>query len=61
MSLINRIVSMLHIPDIKVKKKERKPSVIKDVIQNPDSFKLEMFVENEEIVIRVKRREEEES
>ncbi len=59
MNLINRIISMFHVSDIKLKKKEKKPSVVKDVIKDPDSFKLEMYVENGEIVIKVKKRSEE--
>ncbi len=59
MNLINRIISMFHVSDIKLKKKEKKPSVVKDVVKDPDSFKLEMYVENGEIVVKIRKKTEE--
>lgn len=42
-----------------MKKKEKKPSVVKDVVKDPDSFKLEMYVENGEIVVKIRKKTEE--
>lgn len=58
MNLIKSIVSLLNISSIKLKKnkKDEKPSLVKDVVKDPDSFLLEAYVENGEIVIKVKKR-----
>lgn len=58
MNLIKSIVSLLDISSIKLKKdkKNEKPSLVKDVVKDPDSFLLEAYVENGEIVIKVKKR-----
>ena len=45
--------------EIKKRKKKEKPSTVKDLINNPDQYKLEMFVENNEIVVKIRKREEE--
>lgn len=60
MNLIKSIVGMFDISNFKIrkKKKEEKPSTIKDLIDNPDQYKLEMFVENNEIIVKIKKREE---
>lgn len=55
------IASMIDVSKLKFQKKEEKPSIIKDVLSEPDLFKLEAFVENGEIVIKIKKREELES
>ena len=59
MKLLNHIISMFKISDIKIKKKGQKPSVVKDVVSDPDSFKLEMYVENGEIVVKIRKKNEE--
>lgn len=61
-NLIRSIIGMFDIFDfkfIKRKKKKRKPSTVKDLIDNPDQYKLEMFVENDEIIVKIRKREEE--
>lgn len=61
MNLIKSIIGMFDVSDFKIKrrKKKEKPSTIKDLIDNPDQYKLEMFVENNEIVVKIRKREEE--
>ena len=61
MNLIKSIIGMFDVSDFKIKKrkKKQKPSTIKDLIDNPDQYKLEMFVENNEIIVKIKKREEE--
>lgn len=61
MNLIKSIIGMLDISDFKIKKrkKKEKPSTIKDLIDNPDQYKLEMFVENNEVIVKIRKREEE--
>lgn len=58
MNLIKSIVSLLDVSSIKLKKnkKDEKPSLVKDVVKDPDSFLLEAYVEDGEIVIKVKKR-----
>lgn len=40
------------------KKKKKKPSLIKEVMDSPEFFKLEAFIEGEEIIVKIKRKEE---
>ena len=60
MSLIKTLLGKIDISKMKLKtkKKEKKPTLLKEVIDNPEAFKLEAFIENEEIVIKVKRKDE---
>ena len=61
MSLIKTLLDKIDISKIKKKKKnkeKKKPTLLKEVIDNPEAFKLEAFIENEEIVIKVKRKDE---
>lgn len=39
------------------KKEEKKEPLLKNVINNPEEFKLEAYVENDEIIVKIKRRE----
>lgn len=54
--LIKQIMSMIKVckPE-KKEKKEKKKSIFLDLIDNPDNFKLELYTENEEIVMKIKR------
>ena len=52
--LIKQIISMIKICK-KKKKEEKKKSIYLDLINNPDDFKLELYTENEEIVVKIKR------
>lgn len=58
MNLIKKIVSLLDISSIRLKKnkKDEKPSLVKDIIRDPDSFLLEAYTEDGEIVIKLKKR-----
>jgi methyltransferase-like protein len=62
MDILKAIFGKLDISELIMKRKEKekseqKPSLLKDVIENPESFKLEAFIENDEIIVKVKRRE----
>lgn len=57
MSLIKTLLGKIDISKIKLKTK-KKPTLLKEVMDNPEAFKLEAFIENEEIVIKVKRKDE---
>lgn len=61
MSLIKTLLGKIDISKIKLKtkkKEKKKPTLLKEVMDNPEEFKLEAFIENEEIVIKVKRKDE---
>ena len=53
MVVLNKVLSK-----ISIKKKEKKVSLIKEVTDKPELFKLEAFIENNEIIIKIKRKEE---
>ncbi|MCD8372124.1 MAG: hypothetical protein LUD27_02350 [Clostridia bacterium] len=60
MNLIKSIVQMFNVSGLRIKKeKKKKTSIIKDLIDCPDQYKLEMTVEGEEIVIKIRKKEEE--
>lgn len=40
-----------------IKRMTKKPSLIKDVMDKPEEFKLEAFIENDEIIVKIKRKE----
>lgn len=59
MELLNKIISRLDISSLRFKRiteEEQKPSLLRDVIQTPEKFKLEAVIEGEEIQISIKRR-----
>ena len=61
MSLIKTLLGKIDISKIKLKtkkKEKKKPALLKEVMDNPEAFKIEAFIENEEIVIKVKRKDE---
>lgn len=59
MNVINSLVKMFDISNIRFKKKEKKKqSVIKDLLECPDQYKLEMYVKDEEIIIKIHKIEE---
>ena len=35
---------------------DKKPSMIKDVMDNPEDYKLEAYIEGGEIIVRIKKR-----
>lgn len=61
MKILNKVLSLISIS--KTEKTEKKPSMIKEVMDCPEHFKLEAFIENDEIIVKIKRKEtkEEES
>ena len=46
------------ISKVTIKRKKKKPSLVKEVMDSPECFKLEAFIENEEIIVKIKRKEE---
>lgn len=59
MDFINKIISRLDISSLRFKRlteEEQKPSLLRDVLQTPEKFKLEAVIEGEEIHVSIKRR-----
>ena len=52
MNILNKILSM-----IAIKKIEKKPSMIKEAMDKPEEFILEAFIENDEIIVKIKRKD----
>lgn len=42
---------------VTIKRMTKKPSLIKEVMDKPEEFKLEAFIENDEIIVKIKRKE----
>lgn len=42
---------------IKKVEKKKQPSLLKQVKDNPEKFKLEAYIENDEIIMKIKKRE----
>ena len=54
MNILNKILSMIA---IKKNRKKKKPSMIKEVMDKPEEFILEAFIENDEIIVKIKRKD----
>lgn len=52
MSILNKVLLK-----VTLNHKDKKPNLIKDVMDKPEEFKLEAFIENDEVIIKIKRRE----
>lgn len=52
MDILNKILSK-----VTIKRMTKKPSLIKEVMDKPEEFKLEAFIENDEIIVKIKRKE----
>lgn len=52
--LFGKFISSIKV-NFKPKKKER--NIVKDFIDNPELFKLEAFIENDEIKVTIKKKE----
>ena len=63
MGVIRALFGKMDIVNFELRRKpknktEEKPSILKDILDNPELFKLEATIENEEVVVRIKRKEE---
>lgn len=58
MSIVTKLFGKIDVSTLKFRKtkKEKKRSLLGEVIENPENFKLEAFIEGEEIIIHVKRK-----
>ena len=52
--LITKIISKVTFK----KRKKKEPSLIKSFMDHPELFRLEAFIENEEIIVKIKKKEE---
>ena len=51
MNILNKVLSK-----VPIKKKVKKPSLIKEIRDKPEEFILESFIENDEIIMKIKRK-----
>lgn len=58
MKLLDKIVTKLTLG--KMQKAQVKRTVINDLLEDPEKFKAEIYIENNEIILKVKKRENEE-
>lgn len=58
MSLVKSLLGKIDVSKIHLKLKKEKPNLLKEVMNNPEAFKLEAVIEDEEIVIKIKRKDE---
>lgn len=57
MKVINKLIGKIDISSIKFKKEKKDPSLLKELIDEPEKFILTAFIENDEIKISVKKKE----
>lgn len=59
MKILNDILTKLTLGKMKkVEIPTKKRTILNEVMENPEDFKLEAFIENDEIIFKVKRKEE---
>lgn len=54
----NRILTKIGVSGIKrlMKRKNKRRTVLSDLLDNPENFKMEAFIEEEEIIVKIRRR-----
>jgi hypothetical protein len=58
MDVIKTILGKMDVSELIAKRKAaKKPSLLSEVINKPEKFKLEAFIEGEEIIVKIMRRE----
>lgn len=59
MGIVTKILGKIDVSTLKLKKgkEKKKRSLLKEVIENPEEFKLEAFMEGDEITIHIRKRE----
>lgn len=55
MSIVNGFRTLMI--KIGIKRTKKKSSIIKELIDNPENVKLEVYIEGEELILKVKRKE----
>lgn len=61
MSIIKKMLGQLDLSSLRFKKSRKskqKASLLKNVIESPEKFKLEALIEDDEIKITIRRRED---
>ena len=56
MNVIKSIFGKVDVSKFRLKKKSEKPTLLKEVMDNPEKFKLEAVIEGDEIVVKIKKR-----
>lgn len=55
MSIVNGFRALM--VKIGIKRAKKKSSILKELIDNPENVKLEVYIEGEELILKVKRKE----
>lgn len=62
MKIIGKILNKVDFSELKLKKKkinpkkEEKPSLLSDIVNSPEKYKLEMYIDGEELVVKIKEK-----
>ena len=57
MSIKNGFKNMLI--KVGIKKVKRKSSILKELLDNPENVKLEAYIENDELIVKIRKKEDE--
>ncbi|MFI3115348.1 MAG: hypothetical protein R3Y12_04315 [Clostridia bacterium] len=59
MNIIDILFNKIDVSELILKQenKVKKPSLLGEVINNTENFKLEAFIENNEIIVKIKKKE----
>lgn len=61
MSIISKILNMVDFSQLKFIRKtdkiDKNPSILTEIVNSPEKFMLEAFIENDEIIVKVRKRE----
>lgn len=55
-NVFSKMISKIGISGFKKESKQKTSSLLKELFDNPDIFKLEAFIEDDEIIVKIKKR-----
>lgn len=58
MNMISKLLGRMDVSKLKIKKKKTNQSLLKEVLNCPEKFKLEAVIDNGEIIIKITKRAE---
>ncbi len=57
MGLLKKIFELFNFTDVSFKKRKKKPpTILSELKTHPENFKLEAYIENEEITVKIKKK-----
>ncbi len=57
MDILKMLLGKMDVSEIVTKRQDRKPTLLENVMNKPEDFRLEAFIENETIIVKIMRRE----